>query len=68
MDLELLVQRLRSEGAERRGVLAQMAALLDGLAHDKAALSHLVLQVSCGSEPPCCVGEPGLRQDSKAVT
>ncbi|XP_058520294.1 ciliary rootlet coiled-coil protein 2 [Ochotona princeps] len=67
MDLELLVQRLRSEGAEQRNSLAQMAALLDELAHDKAALSHLVLQVSCGSEPPCCVGEPDLHQDSRTL-
>ncbi|XP_037705756.1 putative ciliary rootlet coiled-coil protein 2 isoform X2 [Choloepus didactylus] len=44
-DLELLVTRLTSEGAEQRDSLAQMAALMEGLARDKGTLSHLVLQL-----------------------
>nr|XP_020143630.1 putative ciliary rootlet coiled-coil protein 2 [Microcebus murinus] len=44
-DLELLVGRLRSEGVEQRDSLAQMAALLEGLAQDKGTLNHLVLQL-----------------------
>uniref|UniRef100_A0A8C6RTQ1 Ciliary rootlet coiled-coil, rootletin family member 2 n=1 Tax=Nannospalax galili TaxID=1026970 RepID=A0A8C6RTQ1_NANGA len=44
-DLELLVTRLKSEGLEQRDSLAKMAALMEGLAQDKGALNHLVLQL-----------------------
>ncbi|XP_069926032.1 ciliary rootlet coiled-coil protein 2 isoform X1 [Oryctolagus cuniculus] len=44
-DLELLVLRLKSEGADQRDSLANMAALLDGLARDKGTLNCLVLQL-----------------------
>ncbi|KAF6113303.1 ciliary rootlet coiled-coil, rootletin family member 2 [Phyllostomus discolor] len=45
-DLELLVTRLKSEGAQQRDALAQMAALTEGLARDKGALTRQVLQVT----------------------
>ncbi|XP_035880908.1 putative ciliary rootlet coiled-coil protein 2, partial [Phyllostomus discolor] len=44
-DLELLVTRLKSEGAQQRDALAQMAALTEGLARDKGALTRQVLQL-----------------------
>ncbi|XP_046940899.1 ciliary rootlet coiled-coil protein 2 [Lynx rufus] len=44
-DLELLVTRLKSEGVEQRDSLAKMAALTEGLARDKGALGHQVLQL-----------------------
>ncbi|XP_036925194.1 putative ciliary rootlet coiled-coil protein 2 isoform X2 [Sturnira hondurensis] len=44
-DLELLVTRLKSEGAQQRDALAQMAALTEGLAQDKGALTRQVLQL-----------------------
>lgn len=37
--------RLKSEGVEQRDSLAATAALVEGLAQDKGALSHRVLQV-----------------------
>ncbi|XP_042804654.1 ciliary rootlet coiled-coil protein 2 [Panthera leo] len=44
-DLEVLVTRLKSEGVEQRDSLAKMAALTEGLARDKGALGHQVLQL-----------------------
>ncbi|XP_039084419.1 putative ciliary rootlet coiled-coil protein 2 [Hyaena hyaena] len=44
-DLELLVTRLKSEGVKQRDSLAKMAALTEGLARDKGALGHQVLQL-----------------------
>ncbi|XP_077007860.1 ciliary rootlet coiled-coil protein 2 [Tamandua tetradactyla] len=44
-DLELLVSRLKSEGVEQRDSLAQMAALMEGLAQDKGTLNYLALQL-----------------------
>ncbi|XP_048200273.1 LOW QUALITY PROTEIN: ciliary rootlet coiled-coil protein 2 [Perognathus longimembris pacificus] len=44
-DLELLVTRLKSEGQEQRDSLASMAALMEGLAQDKGALTHRALQL-----------------------
>uniref|UniRef100_A0A673STJ8 Ciliary rootlet coiled-coil, rootletin family member 2 n=1 Tax=Suricata suricatta TaxID=37032 RepID=A0A673STJ8_SURSU len=44
-DLELLVTRLKSESVEQRDSLAKMAALTEGLAGDKGALGHQVLQL-----------------------
>ncbi|XP_053511148.1 ciliary rootlet coiled-coil protein 2 [Artibeus jamaicensis] len=42
--LELLVTRLKSEGAQQRDALARVAALTEGLAQDKGALTRQVLQ------------------------
>lgn len=47
-NLELLVCQLKAEGVEQRHSLADMAALMAGLARDKGFLSHLVLQVRQG--------------------
>lgn len=42
--------RLKSEGAQQRDTLAQMAALTEGLAQDKGALTLQVLQVRRGPQ------------------
>lgn len=55
--------RLKSEGAQQRDALAQMAALTEGLAQDKGSLTCQVLQVRWGprwlwNSVPALVSEP----------
>lgn len=45
-EFELLIHKMKSEGAELRDSLAKMGALNEGLAQDKISLNRIVLQVT----------------------